>query len=123
MISCITSGGGAGAVLLLENGQDSVISGVTQSNVSVRVFDLGTVDRSRSGVFRCIDTFDNAMSAEVTLNVQCKRNCHRDHTAFRLHNLHEQIAQHAFLLQGPPPSASVLRLVQCSSTSKGAVKW
>lgn len=72
VIACITSGVGAGAVVLLENGQISGNTGVVQSNTSVRVFDLGTVDRSRSGVFRCVDTFDNAMSAEVTLDVQCK---------------------------------------------------
>ena len=74
VISCITSGVGSAAVILLWNGQDSGVSGVTQqSNISVRVFDLGAVDRSNSGtVFRCVDMFDNAMSVEVTLAVQCE---------------------------------------------------
>ena len=73
VITCITSGVGAGAVSLLRNGQGSGVSGVIQSNTSVRVFDLGAVDRSSSGImFQCVDTFDNAMSAVVTLDVQCE---------------------------------------------------
>ena len=73
MISCITSGGSAGSVVLHQNGQDSGNSGIQQSNASVRAFDLGAVDRSNSGTrYRCVDTFDNSMSAEVTLDVQCE---------------------------------------------------
>ena len=74
VISCITSGGGSAAVLLLRNGRDSGVSGVTQqSNISVRVFDLGAVDRSNSGImFQCVSGFDNSMSAVVTLDVQCE---------------------------------------------------
>ena len=73
-INCITSGGGAAAVILLQNGQNSGVSGVIQkSNTSVRVFDLGTVDRSNSGTtYRCVSGFDNSMSTEVTLDVQCE---------------------------------------------------
>ena len=75
MISCITSGVGAASVSLLRNGLGSGVSGVIQSNVSVIVFDLGAVDRSSSGImFQCVDTFDNAMSAVVTLDVQCELN-------------------------------------------------
>ena len=73
MITCITSGGGAGSVMLHQNGQDSMVSGEVQSNISVRVFDLGAVDRSNSGTrYRCVDTYDNSMSAELTLDVQCE---------------------------------------------------
>ena len=73
-INCITSGGGSGALLLQQNGQNSGVSGVIQqSNTSVRVFDLGTVDRSNSGTtYRCVSGFDNSMSTEVTLDVQCE---------------------------------------------------
>ena len=72
-INCITSGVGAGSVVLHQNGQDSMVNGVVQSNTSVRVFDLGAVDRSNSGTrYRCVDTFDNSMSAQVTLDVQCE---------------------------------------------------
>ena len=73
VISCITSGGGAAAVLLLQNGQDSGVSGVVQSNITVSVFNLGAVDRSNSGTrYRCVSNFDGSMSAEVTLDVQCE---------------------------------------------------
>ena len=73
VISCITSGVGAAAVLLLQNGQDSGVSGVVQSNITVSVFDLGAVDRSNSGtMYQCISGFDGSMSAEVTLDVQCE---------------------------------------------------
>ena len=73
VVSCITSGGGAAAVLLLQNGQDSGVSGVVQSNITVSVFNLGAVDRSSSGtMYRCVSTFDNSMSAQVTLDVQCE---------------------------------------------------
>ena len=74
MINCITSGGGAAAVILLQDGQVSAVSGVVQqSNISVRVFDLGAVDRSNSGTtYQCVSGFDNSMSAEVTLDVQCE---------------------------------------------------
>ena len=73
VIICITSGASAGTVVLHQNGQDSVVNGVVQSNISVSVFDLGAVDRSNSGTtYRCVDTFDNSMSAEITLDVQCE---------------------------------------------------
>ena len=74
MINCITSGVGAGGVVLHQNGQVSEISGVVQqSNISVRVFDLGAVDRSNSGtMYRCVNIVDNSMSAQVTLDVQCE---------------------------------------------------
>ena len=73
MISCITSGGGAGSVVLDQNGQGSMVNGVVQSNISVSEFNLGAVDRSSSGTrYRCVDTFDNSMSALVTLDVQCE---------------------------------------------------
>ena len=74
MITCITSGVGAGSVVLHQNGQDSGVSGVVQqSNTSVRVFDLGAVDRSNSGTrYRCVNQFDISMSAEVTLDVPCE---------------------------------------------------
>ena len=61
-------------MVLRQNGQDSGFSGVVQqSNISVIVFNLGAVDRSNSGTrYRCVDTFDNSMSAEITLDVQCE---------------------------------------------------
>ena len=108
-INCITSGGGAADVILLQNGQNSGLSGVIQqSNTSVRVFDLGTVDRSNSSTtYRCVSGFDNSMSTT-------------SHCTTHLPSLSSFRAP---LLQGPPPSASVFRLVQSSSTSKGAVRW
>ena len=74
VINCITSGVGAGGVVLRQNGQDSGVIGVVQqSNISVRVFDLGAVDRSNSGTtYRCVNNVDNSMSAQVTLDVQCE---------------------------------------------------
>ena len=73
VISCITSGGGAAAVLLLQDGQDSMVNGVVQSNITVSEFDLGAVDRSSSGTrYQCVSSFDGSMSAEVTLDVQCE---------------------------------------------------
>ena len=74
MINCITSGVGAGSVVLRQNGLNSGVSGVVQqSNTSVRVFNLGAVDRSNSGTtYQCVSTFDNSMSAQVTLDVQCE---------------------------------------------------
>ena len=74
MITCITSGVGAGSVVLHKNGQDSGVSGgIQQRNISVGVFDLGAVDRSNSSTrYRCISNFDGSMSAEVTLDVQCE---------------------------------------------------
>ena len=73
VVSCITSGVGAGNVLLLQNMQDSGVSGVVQSNITVSVFNLGAVDRSSSGTrYRCVSNFDGSMSAEVTLDVQCE---------------------------------------------------
>ena len=73
MITCTTSGVGAGTVSLRVNGQDSGISGVIQSDTTMRVFDYGTVDRSSNGtMFQCIDSFDNSMSDVATLDVQCK---------------------------------------------------
>ena len=73
MITCITSGVGAGSVVLHQNGQDAMVNGVVQSNTSVIVFDLGAVDRSNSGTkYRCISGLDGSMSAEVTLDVQCE---------------------------------------------------
>ena len=74
VVTCITSGGGAGGVVLNQNGQESGVSGVVQqSNVSVGVFDVGAVDRSNSGTtYRCENTFDGSMSAEITLDVQCE---------------------------------------------------
>lgn len=72
-VTCIAAGVGAGAVVLLENGQLFASQGVIQSNTSVRVYDYGAVDRSNSGVeLQCVDTFDNAMSERVTLDIQCK---------------------------------------------------
>ena len=73
VITCIRSEGGAGSVVLLRNGQISGVDGVVlQSNTSVRVFDLGAVDRSTSGtVFQCTRTNADSRSAEVTLDVQC----------------------------------------------------
>ena len=72
-VTCIASGVGAGAVVLLENGLLSASQGVIQSNTSVRVYEYGAVDRSSSGLqLQCIDTFDNAMSETVSLDVQCK---------------------------------------------------
>ena len=60
-------------MVLHQNGQDSGNSGIQQSNISVSVFDLGAVDRSNSGArYRCVDTFDNSMSAEIALDVQCE---------------------------------------------------
>ena len=74
MISCITSGVGAGSVVLHQNGQDSMVNGVVQqSNITVSVFDLGAVDRSNRGTtYRCVSNFDGSMSAELTLDVQCE---------------------------------------------------
>ena len=74
VINCITSGVGAGSVVLRQNGLNSGVSGIVQqSNISVRVFNLGAVDRSNSGTtYRCVDTFDNSMSAQATLDVQCE---------------------------------------------------
>ena len=74
VITCITSGVGAGAVGLLRNGQGSGVSGVLlQGNSSIRMFDLGTVDRFNSStMFQCVDTIDIIMSAQVTLDVQCE---------------------------------------------------
>ena len=74
MINCITSGVGAGSVVLHQNGQDSGVSGrIQQSNITVRVFDLGAVDRSNSGTrYRCVSNFDGSMSAELTPDVQCE---------------------------------------------------
>ena len=73
MITCTTSGSGAGTVVLRVNGEDSGITGVLQSDTTMRVFDYGTVNRSNSGtMFQCIDTFDNSMSDVATLDVQCK---------------------------------------------------
>ena len=72
-ITCTTSGGGAGTVVLRVNGEDSGITGVLQSDTTMRVFDYGTVDRFNSGtMFQCVDTFDNSMSDVATLDVQCK---------------------------------------------------
>ena len=60
-------------MVLHQNGQNSGVSGVVQSNITVSVFDLGAVDRSNSGtMYRCVNNFDNSMSAEVTLDVQCE---------------------------------------------------
>ena len=61
-------------MMLHQNGQESGVSGVVQqSNISVRVFNLGAVDRSNSGTrYRCVDTIDNSMSAEITLDVHCE---------------------------------------------------
>ena len=61
-------------MVLNQNGQESGVSGVVQqSNTSVRVFDLGAVDRSNSGTrYWCVDTFDNSMSAQIALDVQCE---------------------------------------------------
>ena len=74
MISCITSGVGAGSVVLNQNGQVSGVSGRTQqSNITVRAFDLGAVDRSNNGTtYQCVSGFDGSMSAEVTLDVHCE---------------------------------------------------
>ena len=74
MINCITSGVGAGGVVLLQNGQGSGVLGVIQqSNTSVRIFDLGAVDRSSSNtVYQCLDIVDLQLSAEVALVVQCE---------------------------------------------------
>ena len=74
VISCITSGVGAGAVSLQRNGQAAGVNGVLQQgNSSMRVFDLGTVDRSNSStMFQCVDTIHIIMSAQVTLDVQCE---------------------------------------------------
>ena len=74
VISCITSGVGARAVALQQNGQGSGVDGVLlQGNSSMRVFDLGTVDRSNSStMFQCVDTIHIIMSAQVTLDVQCE---------------------------------------------------
>ena len=73
VINCITSGVGAGSVVLNQNGQDSGVSGVVQSNITVSVFNLGAVDRSSSGTtYQCVSGFDGSMSAEVTLDVQCE---------------------------------------------------
>ena len=59
--------------MLHQNGQDSMVNGVIQSNTSVSVFDLGAVDRSNSGTtYRCVSNFDGSMSAQVTLDVQCE---------------------------------------------------
>ena len=72
-ITCTTSGAGATGVSLLVNGHGSGISGVMQSDTTMRVFDYGTVDRSNSGtIFQCVDWFDNSMSDVATLDVQCK---------------------------------------------------
>ena len=72
-ITCTTSGAGAGPVLLLVNEQGSGISGVIQSDTTMRVFDYGTVDRNNSGtMFQCVDTFDGSMSDIASLDVQCK---------------------------------------------------
>ena len=60
-------------MVLQQNGQNSVVNGVVQSNITVRVFNLGAVDRSSSGTtYRCVSALDNSMSAQVTLDVQCK---------------------------------------------------
>ena len=60
-------------MVLRQNGQDSEVSGVVQSNITVIVFNLGAVDRSSSGItYRCVSALDNSMSAQVTLDVQCK---------------------------------------------------
>ena len=73
MINCITSGVGAGGVVLHQIGQDSMVNGVVQSYITVRVFDLGAVDRSNSGtMYRCVNNVDNSMSAQVILDVQCE---------------------------------------------------
>ena len=73
MITCTTSGVGAGAVALLVNGQSTGVTGVIQSVASVRVFKVA-VDRSHHRAkFRCIDTFDNSESQDATLaEVLCK---------------------------------------------------
>ena len=73
VITCTTSGAGAGAVVLLVNGQFTGVVGVIQSTTSVRVFSV-TVDRSHNRAnFTCINTFDNAISGDAILpEVLCK---------------------------------------------------
>ena len=76
MITCATSGVGAGPVQLLVNGMVSGEGGVLQSNDSVIVFTFRTVDRSDNDgngiAFRCANAFDGSTAEEVTLDVQCK---------------------------------------------------
>ena len=75
-ITCTTSGVGATGVSLFVNGHGSGITGVIQSDTTMRVFDYGTVDRSNSGtMFQCMDWFDNSISDVATLDVQCKWTC------------------------------------------------
>ena len=85
VITCTTSGVGAGAVVLLINGQISEVAGVIQSVTSVRVFNV-PVDRSHHGAkFTCTSTFDNTMSQDVILSeVQCKRNAQIIHFIYIL---------------------------------------
>ena len=101
VINCITSGGGAGSVVLNQNGQVSGVSGVVQqSNITVSVFDLGVVDRYNSGTrYRCVSGFDGSMSAQVTLDVQCESRIDLIAATLSSH-----CAQHAF-----PPSLSSFR--------------
>ena len=62
-------------MVLHQNGQAAGVNGVVQqSNISVIVFNLRAMNRSKSStMYQCVSEFGGSVSAEVTLNVQCAR--------------------------------------------------
>ena len=124
VITCTTSGVGAGTVVLLANGQSTGVAGVIQSTTSVRVFSV-TVNRSHNRAnFSCIDTFDSVMSGDAFLpEVQCKwRVLLYVFGAYYISSI-VCFAAYYFSAQGPPPSPSACHLAQCSNMWKEETRW